>query len=97
MKKLFTALVALLFLVAPLMAQGPVSQTTETASGTFTLSSDALFTQMTPTGMAIASQQFPDFSDCYMQAADDFTVPAGQQWLVERVAVTGTMTTMPAN
>jgi len=39
-------------------------------------------------GTAVASQIFPDFSNCRIQSADDFTVPAGG-WKIERVEVIG--------
>lgn len=51
-----------------------------------------LFSQMTPSAdPAIASQTFPDFGNCTMQGADDFTVPAGPSWNVSRVDVIGVL------
>lgn len=36
----------------------------------------------------IASQEFPDFSDCRLQSADDFSVPAGG-WTIGAVDASG--------
>jgi hypothetical protein len=57
-----------------------------------------LFSQMTPsTDPAIASQTFPDYGNCSLQGADDFTVPAGPSWNVSRVDVIGQYYAGPIN
>jgi len=40
-------------------------------------------------GDSPASQQFPDFGDAVLQAADDFSVPPGQRWTIEKVFAQG--------
>lgn len=42
----------------------------------------------TPEG-SMASQQFPDFGNSRLQAADDFTVPSGLSWDLSRVEIFG--------
>ena len=61
--------------------------------------SSAIFEQMTPsTDFAIASQRFPDFGNCVLQGADDFTVPSGNVWNIESIAVIGVYYgTLPAD
>lgn len=44
-----------------------------------------LYDQTNACSDGVASQQFPDFGDSRLQAADDFTVPAGATWTLERV------------
>lgn len=44
------------------------------------------------TGYGIASQVFPDFENCFMQGADNFTVPFGSSWSIENIAVFGSVT-----
>lgn len=54
-----------------------------------------LYAQMNPgTGTAVASQIFPDFGDCIMQGADDFTVPGGG-WIIGKIEVIGTYSFHP--
>ncbi|NPD85023.1 hypothetical protein HNS38_09655 [Lentimicrobium sp. L6] len=50
----------------------------------------ALYDQLAPWVTAVASQQFPDFGDSRLQAADDFTVPSGPGWDVSRVEILAT-------
>ncbi|MCK5776787.1 MAG: hypothetical protein KAH25_11450 [Bacteroidales bacterium] len=48
-----------------------------------------LYSQMTPSGNAIASQEFPDFGNSRVQSADDFMVPAGAEWDIVAVETIG--------
>ena len=99
MKKLFTFAFMMLAMVGFTFGQGN-QLTTHSEKGVkgvnFVRDAPALlYSQMTPgAGTAVASQIFPDLSNCFMQGADDFIVPAGG-WTIQRVEVIGTYGSYP--
>ena len=51
---------------------------------------DVLFDQSAACdGAGPASQLFPDFANAVLRSADDFTVPAGEEWAIASVYATG--------
>jgi hypothetical protein len=54
-----------------------------------------LYTQSTPQLGTRASQLFTDFGGNLAQSADDFTVPTGQAWSIEKVTAPGAVNGVP--
>ena len=90
--KNFTLLLVLSLISMSLSAQlsisGPSVKNYDSKSTTAGL---VLYSQMIPSASgAIASQEFPDFSNSRIQSADDFMVPAGDGWDIITVEAIGT-------
>jgi hypothetical protein len=98
MKKLIALSMMALATVTITFGQAKMSTHSDRAAQAVNFAADAptlLYSQMNAgTGTAIASQIFPDFGNCTMQGADDFTVPGGG-WTIVRVEVIGTYSFHP--
>lgn len=99
MKKILSFTLILLLTSSLLgFGQGIQRNSTKAVQASYSVKGSSLYSQVNPsTDIAIASQKFPDFGDCVLQAADDFVV-TGSGWSLNRIEVIGTSTNpMPAN
>ncbi len=87
MKK-FSLFLLSLFVTVSLMAQ--LKMTGPAGNYPASNKTDQLYSQMTSAGGAYASQEFPDFTNCRLQSADDFIVPSGSGWDIIEVEALGT-------